>query len=789
MVLNPRFDSMRPPAQWVAMSVVLLALSAFASAGPAVTLFADGQPRVYLDRQTSGWQALDKIPSFEGSAGLALEDLNRCFELLGGRPLPTEAGAGRIPLRLQLLESAADLGHQGYLVDVSDREILLAAPRPMGLVNAVYDLLERLGCHWIMPGPEGELISRTGRLELAVSTTRWNNSFDGRFEQTVDETFNLWRARNRMGWTEWNGVQHAFQIIYLPADQYFKDHPDWYDLSAGRRVPRQLETAHPQVIEQILQKADDMLGGNVQVPRMAFPVEWDDLPEMSTSPQSLALDPPNNPTFMGMPSMTDRTVTLANLVAEHIESRFPDKYVGFYAYMHHTLPPVAVKPRKNILLGLTRAGFSVIHYMPTEKDPTSLAWWKLLDDWQKLGVTIFTYEYDPLPWSAGLITPVHLERPRMLKMLWERGIKGSYTDRGGPGNEAANFVTRYIEMRIKADPRRNPETELAELCRIFFGPAAEPMNRYYLVLDEATRTNYPDHHFTNMGLYTFADIYTPDMIARAKAHLQKAVTAAKSDSATARRVEMVERQFNYMEQFLSAWWAARAGDQKQTLERFANAIKMIEPLAAMNPRYIQSRVARLQVESQQAVVMAQYFPDYMRLQRVWSVLGPFPNKYGDANFYEQMYPADWFDGPVRPGQPVKLKDGTTLRWKAYRSPEGMIDFSTIFGKHTGDQPLRAAYAGIELETPHARTAYIRLDSFHTYRLYLNGTEIHYRDKWSAAAPDREVVKVELPAGKSELILRSSQVVAAEPAARWGFYLRITDEHYQPIEDLRIGPLK
>jgi len=709
---------------------------------------------------------------------------------LTGQALPTEAGEGRIPLRLRLLDEASEeakgLGHQGYLIQAGEQEIVLVASKPMGVFNAIYDVLDRWGCHWVLPGAEGEIINKIGHLELPAGTIRWNDSFDGRYEATAGNEFNLWRARNRMGWTEWNGVQHGFQIVYLPAGKYFADHPDWYAQIAGRRVPVQLETANPQVVEQICRSADQLLKDPW---RMAFPVEWDDNPQMSTSPESLALDPPNNPTFMGMPSMTDRTVILANIVAEHIEKKYPDKYVGFYAYMHHTLPPVAVKPHKNILLGLTRCGYSVIHYLPTEKDPTSVAWWKLLEDWQKLGVTIFTYEYDPLPWSAGLMTPVHLERPRMLKMLWERGVKGSYTDRGGPGNDAANFVTRYIEMRIKADPRRNVEMELADLCRIFFGPAAEPMNRYYLALDEATRTNYPEHHFTNFGIYSFGDIYTPGIIAKAKSHLQKAVAAARKDPTIARRVEMVSRQFDYMEQFLLGWWAAEAKDQAKALQGFDNAMKLIEPLAAMNTSYIDVDAARNQVYTARAIVMTHYFPEWINLQRQWSLLGPIPNTYGEMDFYEEEFPKALFDGAVQPGRPAKLKNGALLQWKTCNSPEGMMDFSQAFGRHSPDQPVRAAYAGIQLESPRPQTVFIRMDSFHPHRLYLNGKEIFHRGNWDAPTPDREVVKADLPAGKSTLILRSSQVVAEDPSARWGFWLRITDEKYDPIKDLRIGPLQ
>ena len=59
---------------------------------------------------------------------------------------------------------------------------------------------------------------------------------------------------------------------------------------------------------------------------------------------------------------------------------------------------------------------------------------------------------------------------------------------------------------------------------------------------------------------------------------------------------------------------------------------------------------------------------------------------------------------------------------------------------------------------------------------------------SKTAPDK-LKKVDLPAGTSSLIFRSSQVSADDPSSRWGFWLRITDDKYEPIKDLRIGPLQ
>ena len=456
----------------------------------SLVVFDDAGAHVYLDL-TNREQVISQLASMGGSLGLdAFDDLLDCFERMTGTALPQQAGENRVPIRAERIDPGVDaasddpLGLQGYSIVVSADGIMLSAPTSLGITNAVYDILFQWGCRWVMPGQIGEVIPQRDRLSLAYGTFRKHISMDSRVEGGVPADYTLWRARNRMGFERWLSFSHNWTRAIPPA-RYFKSHPEYYALIGGKRVPTQVATTNPDVIRLMIQAAKAKLRGSATLD--SFNMDSDDNLDWDQSPQALAQDPPVR--FRGLPSMSDRMVIFANAVGKGIEAEFPDKLVGFYAYSNHQLPPVDVKPRANVGIGFCRSGFDLLRYMPRDDVPSSKEYWKLLADWLAICDHVYCYEYDPISWTGGLPCPIYLERAAALKKQHDMGVLGCWTD-NGPLHQAANYVNRYLEMRIKADASQEPRAVLSDMCHAFFGPAGTVMNTYYVTLAEVT--NFAD---------------------------------------------------------------------------------------------------------------------------------------------------------------------------------------------------------------------------------------------------------------------------------------------------------
>jgi hypothetical protein len=120
-----------------------------------------------------------------------------------------------------------------------------------------------------------------------------------------------------------------------------------------------------------------------------------------------------------------------------------------------------------------------------------------------------------------------------------------------------------------------------------------------------------------------------------------------------------------------------------------------------------------------------------------------------------------------------------VAWKKHHNPQylGMIDFLTIF-KHIG---YVSAYASVWVESPDRKEVQFRIGSNDQIKLWLNEKEIWNWDNPSGRLVrlDEDIVPVTLPAGKSRILLKVSNM-----GGNWGFCFRISDEAGNRIPDLK-----
>jgi hypothetical protein len=97
-------------------------------------------------------------------ARFAAEELRRTLQRIGAPALPVlpRAPGPRIALR-------HGLAGDGFLRAPDQGGLLLRGDGPRGLLYAVYDLLEALGCRWVAPGPDGERLPRYARVTLPAT--------------------------------------------------------------------------------------------------------------------------------------------------------------------------------------------------------------------------------------------------------------------------------------------------------------------------------------------------------------------------------------------------------------------------------------------------------------------------------------------------------------------------------------------------------------------------------------------------------------------------------------------
>ena len=99
---------------------------------------------------------------------------------------------------------ADDPDQDEIVVRSHGRQLILAGSNPRSVLFAVYTYLDRLGFAWIVPGPDGEVVPRIGRIPLqgfnireAAALRHRGFALAGAYSVEQGEAFIAWMARNR----------------------------------------------------------------------------------------------------------------------------------------------------------------------------------------------------------------------------------------------------------------------------------------------------------------------------------------------------------------------------------------------------------------------------------------------------------------------------------------------------------------------------------------------------------------------------------------------------------------
>ena len=732
-----------------------------------MVVFSNGQAHCYLD--LSGAEALSQTQAFRLQLNEPIGDLSTCYERMTGVPLPRTPLKGRRPLRLELKEYPANVSRydaptmQGFEIIAGPQEVRLQACTKLGLANAIYYLLDHWGCRWVLPGELGECIPQRDKLTIPAGKTSFSPRNDMAVEVPGSGRSPKWSRRNMAGWEYWINAQH-YWFYAIPPQDNFAEHPEWFSLLGGVRTPKQLCTSNPEVITRMTKVARDYLRRDSKP--ATFPIDPNDTMGFCQCDNCVALDVPGALSG-GVPLVTDRVVTFANAVANGIKEEFPDRRVAVLAYALHAEPPQQVKPADNVIVIVCRSSHCLTHVTPTANCPSS-DFHDLVRRWRELTPNIYTYEYDPIHWIGELPCPTYMDMGRSLQhQLKHLGIQGSFSDATMAGStvSASWYINHYMARRMKVDPDRNPEEVLRDMCKAFFGPAAEPMESYYLELARASESTHPDTSRIGAGVNFYHEIFSPQIVDQTRKNLDKAISLVTGKQPYQKRVEMVDMSQRYLEAWLEG---AREHRYKAAVAAFDRMDQVINELDAHG--YIAANDARFRARALRMKPLAEKFPDEMRFATRWRLLGPFDNS--DRNGHRGRDP---FEPVSSLSASVKRADGKHAQWWDYESPHGgFLNLEQAFADKKGNWQLSYGYAGITYNAPRAMKAKLLMDSFFLFRVYVNGKEVFSKNGENFDFPDKYAIKVNLKAGNNAIVVKATHTHVSSDIYPWGLYLRVVD---------------
>ena len=492
----------------------------------------------------------DRIVREQAAAG-------RSAVLLGG----VELDADLAKAIRQAQRDASDPDSESFALEVTDGVVKIVGLTPKGMLNGVYELLEQIGFRWYMPGSIGRVVPHAKTLGIADQRSIGVPSFRGR-QLRVNQFGDVWGRRMRNSvWTVHR--RHGIRPLHHSGlrRKWFPKHPEHFALRNGKRVPGQLCVSNPEVLRMAIDAAREYLRANPDAE--FYGMGPNDGSGFCECAECRALDSGELTPFTHRPSVTDRYFWFFNQLIKALEAEFPNVKIGTLVYSDTMMPPVKVKPDPRIVGCVALIHLCRIHSPRNPVCPESHTYEWICRRWHEAGVRVDNSGYwfnlaDPgLPFM--MIHRIRDEIPLAYEFNHLGFARACATQWANEG------PSLYLAAKLMWDHKTDVDALLKEFFTKFYGPAAGPMERYTMLINDALRD--ADHH--TGGSWDLLHIYGDAVRKAARKALGEARQLA-GEGLHGTRVRVASEGWDYFEAFAETLERRRRHDyagSKAALER------------------------------------------------------------------------------------------------------------------------------------------------------------------------------------------------------------------------------
>lgn len=482
----------------------------------------------------------------------SVEDLAKYLSRIAGSEVAVahgEAPAGLLPILIGELGSARfgpvgieAPGKQAFRYVVNRTAIALYGESDLASSYAAYELLDRLGCRWFMPGDLGEDIPSARPLSLPASDEKLSPSTQYRGLRYADDAY---KRRNRLG-GDLIAAGHVLEN-WVSAEQR-DEHPDWRAEIKGKSDPKRLRWSKPEVADAIAQGIEDQLRKKPTDSVSISPLDGADFDDSVDK----AIDAGDWDATMGQVSLTDRLLVLANRVAKRLAPPHPDLTLGLLAYTSYTRPPVRERLHPSIVPVIAPISYCRPHPWSDDDCPGAKEARQIIEGWAARSERVAYRGY-----AYNLAEPA-APNPMLRKWSWELPFLFANKVRFFQPETIPNFETSlpalWLGVRLSWDQKRTPSQVLQELFERFYGHASAATWHYVDVIDRAW-TDTPVYAGAGLG---YARRFTPERMHEAREALNAAKRACRTE-VERQRVALLDQSLAQLELYMKVELDFRSG--------------------------------------------------------------------------------------------------------------------------------------------------------------------------------------------------------------------------------------
>lgn len=357
-----------------------------------------------------------------------------------------------------------DLGESQIQIRTEENDLIISGGSDMAVKNAVYEFLGAyLNCKWYapevedIPAKKSIVLNKSTYLDYTPDiTTRTVHSrlfYDNpKFAEKLKVTslaFPYYVPSARV---------HTFHK-FIPEEEFYKNHPEYFALRSGKRIPTQLCLTNNEVYKIVKDSVASLFKNHPK--SFVVSVSQNDNQQYCQCDNCSLVDKEE-----GSPSGT--MIQFVNKIADE----FPEKTISTLAYQY-TRKPSKTKPRKNVLI--TLCSIECDRSGPiTEKCPDfadDIRGWKEITDNIRIWdyTTQFTNFLAPFPNIHTLQPNIQFFRDNHAKWIFEQHS----------GNPSELFELRsYITAKLLWNPDIDAEALITEFTNGYYQEAGAYIKKY-----------------------------------------------------------------------------------------------------------------------------------------------------------------------------------------------------------------------------------------------------------------------------------------------------------------------
>ena len=400
-----------------------------------------------------------------------------------------------------------------------------------GSFNAVCGFLKQLGVRWYLPGELGEVVPKHATIDLPkidkiVKPDFALRQFSVRFGTANDPT-TMWMMR--LGTRNPYGLMVAHGMHTMTHNEYtLKNHPDWFALYGGKRDVKRGER-----LNHLCYSNPELFQATVKWARAQFDVY--DYTSVSIMPpdaygsicQCKLCEGKQIDEMGSRGKLSNHVWDFANRVAKEVGKTHPQKKILCCAYGANTTPPTNIDKLEPNVQVMIVGGRRPRNTLPEQRETIA----KLQAGWRrKTDNPIMIFENYPNS-GRGFYLPAFVSKVQGDSINKLKGLSlgediwlSMRQDFDTVDIGFNHFQVYFTARAYWGGKAYNPVAELAEYCRLFYGPAGNPMQAFFEYCEPNYQAMEKDKAKVDRALALFAD----------------AKAAAPADSVYAKRLGLID---------------------------------------------------------------------------------------------------------------------------------------------------------------------------------------------------------------------------------------------------------